>query len=120
MTDDTAKGCAVAIMAKASLAGEVKTRLVPPLTPGEAAEFNTCCLADVAGAITAAAAEVPIRGFAAYHPAGSEGFFREVLPADFGLLPPREPSLAKSLPHAMRDLLGLGFGAVCLVNSDSP
>ena len=30
--------CAVAIMAKASIAGTVKTRLVPPLTHQEAAE----------------------------------------------------------------------------------
>ena len=34
--------CAVAIMAKASIAGTVKTRLVPPLTHQEAAELNTC------------------------------------------------------------------------------
>ena len=40
--------CAVAIMAKASIAGTVKTRLVPPLTHQEAAELNTSCLSDVA------------------------------------------------------------------------
>src|SRR5438445_13888489 len=33
--------CAVAIMAKASIAGTVKTRLVPPLIHEEAAELNT-------------------------------------------------------------------------------
>ena len=44
--------CAVAIMAKASIAGTVKTRLVPPLTHQEAAELNTCCLADIAANIT--------------------------------------------------------------------
>ena len=67
--------CAVAIMAKASIAGTVKTRLVPPLTHAEAAELNTCCLADVAANVIAAADEAPIQGFAAYHPPGSEGFF---------------------------------------------
>jgi rSAM/selenodomain-associated transferase 1 len=114
------EACAVAIMAKASLAGEVKTRLVPPLSHAQAAEFNTCCIADVAAAIEDAAGRVPICGFAAYHPLGSEGFFREVLPAGFGLLPPREPTLGKSLVHAVRELLAQGWGAVCLVNSDSP
>src|SRR5882724_2323496 len=53
--------CAVAIMAKASVAGAVKTRLVPPLTPEEAAELNTCCLADVAANIAAAARQAPIQ-----------------------------------------------------------
>jgi rSAM/selenodomain-associated transferase 1 len=114
------ESCAVAIMAKASLAGEVKTRLVPPLSYTQAAKFNTCCFADVATAVAAAASRVPIRGFAAYHPLGSEAFFREVLPPGFGLLPPKEPTIGKSLVHAARDLLAQGWGTVCLVNSDSP
>ena len=50
--------CAVAIMAKESVAGKVKTRLVPPLTREEAAELNTRCLADVAGNIATAAAQI--------------------------------------------------------------
>ena len=112
--------CAVAIMAKASIAGAVKTRLVPTLTHAEAAELNTCCLADIAANITAAAQRVPIRGFAAYHPLGSEGFFKDLLPDGFGLLPPREPSLGRSLFHAARDLFAAGYTSVCLVNGDSP
>jgi rSAM/selenodomain-associated transferase 1 len=118
--DGPATACAVAIMAKASVAGAVKTRLVPPLRPQEAAELNTCCLGDVAAAVLAAADTAPIAGFAAYEPAGAEAFFRSVLPARFGLLPPREPTLAKSLLHAARDLFAAGWGMVCLINSDSP
>jgi rSAM/selenodomain-associated transferase 1 len=112
--------CAVAIMAKASVAGDVKTRLVPPLTCEQAAELNTCCLADIAANIAAAAASVPIRGFAAYHPAGSEEFFEDLLPDGFKLLPPKEPTLGRSLLHAARDLFAAGYGSVCLVNGDSP
>ena len=112
--------CAVAIMAKASIVGTVKTRLVPPLTPEEAAELNTCCLADIAANIVAAAESAPIRGFAAYHPWGSEEFFENLLPDGFELLPPREPTLGRSLFHAARDLFAAGFGSVCLVNGDSP
>jgi rSAM/selenodomain-associated transferase 1 len=112
--------CAIAIMAKASIAGAVKTRLVPPLTHTEAAELNTCCLADIAANIAAAAHRVPIRGFAAYHPLGSEKFFKDLLPDGFGLLPPREPSLGRSLFHAARDLFAAGYTSVCLVNGDSP
>jgi len=112
--------CAVAIMAKASIVGTVKTRLVPPLTPEEAAELNTCCLADIAANIVAAAECAPIRGFAAYHPSGSEEFFEKLLPDGFALLPPKEPTLGRSLFHAARDLFAAGFGSVCLVNGDSP
>jgi len=112
--------CAVAIMAKASVAGTVKTRLVPPLSHEEAAEFNTSCLTDVATNIVAAAAQAPIQGFAAYHPIGSEQFFEEVLLDGFKLLPPREPRIGRSLFHAARDLLTAGYGSVCLLNADSP
>jgi rSAM/selenodomain-associated transferase 1 len=112
--------CAVAIMAKASVAGTVKTRLVPPLSHQEAADLNTSCLADVAANIAAAATRAPIQGFAAYHPTGSERFFEKLLPEGFKLLPPREPTIGRSLFHAARDLLAAGYGSVCLVNADSP
>ncbi len=112
--------CAVAIMAKASVAGNVKTRLVPPLTYEEAAELNTCCLRDVAANIMTAARQVPIQGFAAYHPLGSERFFEDLLPGGFKLLPPREATIGRSLFHAAHDLLNAGYSSVCLVNADSP
>jgi rSAM/selenodomain-associated transferase 1 len=107
-------------MAKASIAGAVKTRLVPPLSYEEAAELNTCCLRDVAGSIVAAAARAPIQGLAAYHPLGSERFFSDLLPDGFKLLPPKEPTIGRSLFHAARDLFTAGYAAVCLVNADSP
>jgi len=107
-------------MAKASVAGTVKTRLVPPLTHQEAAELNTCCLTDVAANIVAAARQVPIQGFAAYHPLGSEPFFDDLLPDGFKLLPPREATIGRSLFHAAQDLFAAGYSSVCLVNADSP
>ncbi|HYZ42583.1 MAG TPA: TIGR04282 family arsenosugar biosynthesis glycosyltransferase [Stellaceae bacterium] len=112
--------CAVAIMAKASVAGTVKTRLVPPLTYEQAAALNSCCLADVAANLTAAAARAPIEAFAAFSPSGSEAFFISVLPDGFRLLPPKEPTIGRSLFHAASDLFAAGYGSVCLVNADSP
>src|SRR6476659_612120 len=44
--------CALAVMTKAPQAGRVKTRLVPPLTPEEAAELNKCFLRDTAAGIS--------------------------------------------------------------------
>jgi rSAM/selenodomain-associated transferase 1 len=116
----TRQVCAVAIMAKASVAGTVKTRLVPPLTYEEAADLNTCCLLDVADNIMAAASLEPIQGIAAYSPPGSEKFFADILSDRFKLLPPKEPTIGRSLFHAAQDLFAAGYGSVCLVNADSP
>jgi hypothetical protein len=49
-------------MAKASVAGTVKTRLVPPLTHREAAELKTCGLVDIIANITTTAERAPIQG----------------------------------------------------------
>jgi uncharacterized protein len=51
--------CALAVMTKAPQAGRVKTRLVPPLTPDEAAELNKCFLRDTAAAISSACSRRP-------------------------------------------------------------
>ena len=41
---DAADSCGIAVMAKASAPGHAKTRLVPPLTPAQAADCNTAFL----------------------------------------------------------------------------
>ncbi len=51
--------CALAVMTKAPQAGRVKTRLVPPLTPEEAAELNKCFLRDTAAAISSVCSRRP-------------------------------------------------------------
>ena len=51
--------CALAVMTKAPRAGRVKTRLVPRLTPEEAAELNKCFLRDTAAAISSACSRRP-------------------------------------------------------------
>jgi rSAM/selenodomain-associated transferase 1 len=114
------ESCAVAIMAKASVAGSVKTRLVPPLTYREAADLNTCSLADVATKVVSAAERVALHAFSAYHPLGSEAFFIDLLPVGFKLLRPKEATIGRSLLHAARDLFSCGYASVCLVNADSP
>lgn len=112
--------CAIAVMAKAPRIGEVKTRLVPPLSPAQAAELSAHFLKDIAENILAAAQLQPIDGYMAYSPAGSEGLFRSLLPPGIGLLAPRHKGLGASLYDAAEDLLAAGYGAACLVNADSP
>lgn len=112
--------CALGIMAKAPFAGEVKTRLVPPLTAREAAELSTCFLRDMAANIKSISETEATSGFVVYTPIGSESAFDGVLPGGFKLLAQRGASLGERLCNATEDLLRQGYGAVCLINSDSP
>ena len=121
MTDAMSKrGCALGLMAKAPLVGEVKTRLVPPLTAHEAAELNICFLRDMAANIEGITKTPAASGLVVYTPAGSESAFAGVVPDEFELLLQRGPTLGDRLCNATDDLLRQGYGAVCLINSDSP
>src|SRR5262245_33180397 len=138
--DRAARGvCALAVMTKAPQAGRVKTRLVPPLTPEEAAELSKCFLRDTAAAISIAcsrrfASPPPSRSFGAtyseaataacgiavYTPVGAESTYTEILPADFRLLRQRGDEFGERLYFAVEDLFKCGFESVCLIDSDSP
>jgi uncharacterized protein len=112
--------CAIAVMAKASVSGRVKTRLVPPLTPEEAASLNTCFLRDIADSLIRASTLANIAPFIAFAPAGSAAFFRDILPARVGLLETVAPDLGDCLLQAATALLDAGHDCVCLLNADSP
>jgi rSAM/selenodomain-associated transferase 1 len=112
--------CALAVMAKAPLAGSVKTRLVPPLQPGEAAALNTCFLRDVTAVMDKVCVAGRVEGFAAYTPTGAESWFDGLLPSGFRLLAQRGANLGERLFHATEDFLAAGYQALCLINSDSP
>jgi uncharacterized protein len=121
--------CALALMTKAPRAGEVKTRLVPPLTNEEAAQLNRCFLQDTGAAISVCCSgglEAPhpgrsgAYGIAVFTPVGAESDYADILPADFGLLPQRGETFGERLYLAAEDLFKCGFNAVCLIDSDSP
>jgi len=112
--------CALGLMAKAPLEGEVKTRLVPPLTAREAAALNVCFLRDMAANIDSISETEAAAGLVVYTPAGAESAFAGVLPERFSLLAQRGAHLGERLCNATDDLLRQGYGAVCLINSDSP
>jgi rSAM/selenodomain-associated transferase 1 len=107
-------------MGKASIPGKVKTRLVPPLTPDEAVQFNTAFLQDMVDNIEAAARQVDVSPCIAYGPAGSEDFFRALLPSRVSLLECALGNFGDCLYFTIDTLLERGFGSVCVLNSDSP
>ena len=132
--------CALAVMTKAPQAGRVKTRLVPTLTPEEAAELNKCFLRDTATAISSVCSCRPAGdegnrhgpsashseaataacAIAVYTPFGSESAYNDILPAGFSLLPQRGEKFGERLYFAAEDLFKCGFASVCLIDSDSP
>jgi uncharacterized protein len=115
--------CALAVMAKAPRVGDVKTRLVPPLDPAQAAKLSICFLRDVTTLIAELVGPYPacqVDGFVAYTPVGSEQMFDGLLPNGFGLLAQRGENLGERLFHAAYDFLNAGYGGMCLINSDSP
>lgn len=109
--------CALTVMAKAPRAGRVKTRLSPPLTLEQTAALNICFLRDT----TECLATIPASaGLISYTPVGDEALFDGLLPATFALVAQRGDGFGERLLAAAQDILTLGYGAVCLIDSDSP
>jgi rSAM/selenodomain-associated transferase 1 len=120
VSTDRAGCCAIAVMAKAPRVGAAKTRLVPGLSPEEAATLSACFIRDAAANIAAAALEAAIDGYIAYAPKEAEAEFHPLRTPETRLLPSRRVGLGASLYDAAADLLAAGYGSVCLLNSDSP
>ncbi|MBV8805328.1 MAG: TIGR04282 family arsenosugar biosynthesis glycosyltransferase [Sinobacteraceae bacterium] len=111
---------AFAVMVKAPRTGEVKTRLIPPLSAEEASLLSACFIKDILANLLLASESVPADCHIAYSPPGTEALFRDFIPQQIGMLPPRSVGLANSLPDATEDLIARGYEGVCLVNADSP
>jgi rSAM/selenodomain-associated transferase 1 len=112
--------CALAVMAKAPRAGKVKTRLAPPLTLEESAALNVCFMRDTSRNIAEVAAAGGAAGLVCYTPVGDQGAFDGLLPEGFALIAQRGDGFGERLLRAAEDILACGFGAVCLIDSDSP
>jgi rSAM/selenodomain-associated transferase 1 len=121
-TSDRSDGasCGIAVMAKASLAGKTKTRLVPPLTFEEAAAFNTAFLQDVAANIAAAGQQAPIACYMAYGPPEAAAFFASHFSPSIGLIEAWHPNFGDCLFTAIAAVLARGHAGAVVLNSDGP
>jgi uncharacterized protein len=119
-TSASIPACGIAVMAKASMPGRTKTRLVPPLTFEEAAACNTAFLRDVADNILAASDRASIAGYMAFGPPQSEPFFQEHMPREIGLVEAWCPNFGDCLFTAIAQLLQRGHHSAVVLNSDSP
>ena len=107
---------AVAIMAKAPRAGEVKTRLCPPLSLVDAAELYRRLLLDKIEQVRSLrTASLAI----AYTPDVARAFFEEVAPG-FVLVPQRGADLGDRLANSLGELLDTGHRGALAIDSDTP
>ena len=122
------RGCAIAVMAKAPRPGACKTRLIPPLTPEQAADLHAAFLGDVTANLVQAGRQADITPYVAYAPAGTESLFGSILASGTGLvladghgdMPHGVEGFGRCLLHAVRALLAAGHSSVCVLNADSP
>jgi len=106
----------VAIMAKAPRAGDVKTRLCPPLTVAEAALLYRAFLLDKIEQVRSLeAASHAI----AYTPDDGRGIFEGLAP-DFILIPQRGGDLGGRLAASFAHFFAEGYEGVLLIDSDTP
>ncbi|MEO6924826.1 MAG: TIGR04282 family arsenosugar biosynthesis glycosyltransferase [Bryocella sp.] len=112
--------CALVVMAKAPRAGKVKTRLAPALGFDGSAAINVCFLKDTTRNIAEVCEAGGAAGLVCYTPVGDEAAFDGLLPEAFVLIAQRGDAFGERLLAAAEDILSLGFGAVCLIDSDSP
>jgi rSAM/selenodomain-associated transferase 1 len=107
---------AVAIMAKAPRPGAVKTRLVPPLTPTQAARLYRCFLLDKIAQVRTLADMHPV---VAYTPRAARAEFETLAPR-LTLVPQRGTDLGARLTNGLSELLARGHAGAMAIDSDTP
>lgn len=104
---------ALAIFAKTPVAGNVKTRLSPPLSPEECAELYRCMLLDT----VARMGVLGIETFLFYD--GEAEFFRAAVPG-LRLVSQTRACLGRRLEDAFSALAAQGYDARVVIGSDAP
>ena len=108
---------AVVVMAKAPIANEAKTRLVPPLDPEIASELYKSFLLDKIEQVESISG---IRHFVAYTPESSENLFKSIVPKEFTLINQVGSNLGERLLNTSSTIFNQGFKKVILSDSDTP
>lgn len=108
---------ALVVMAKQPRTGYTKTRLCPPFSPQQAAEFYEALLIDT---LTSAGSLSRVRLAVAFTPALSQDYFQQVTPPGTLLFPVEGEDIGACLVQAMEYLFSAGFSHVIALNSDSP
>ena len=115
-----AKKCspnALAVMLKAPVAGQVKTRLTPPLTQEDAAELYKCFIQDIFSRVSTLNG---IDIIAAYTPENTAEHIKRIVPANTMLIPQRGNDLGERLSNLFSGLFSAGYKKIAVIGTDSP
>jgi rSAM/selenodomain-associated transferase 1 len=108
---------ALAVMAKAPVAGSVKTRLVPPLSERQAAEFSRALLVDLLGHVQRLRVAQHYLFFAPDHAAEP---MAELAGGQFQLLAQRGDDLGARMQAVFGELWARGHRRIVLIGGDLP
>lgn len=112
---------ALVLMAKAPLAGQVKTRLIGALSAEDAADLYAAFLSDTFAVMEDAADErESVRLVLCYTPEGEEEAFEKVEREGSLMLAQRGDTLGQRLENCFTDLFEHGFNSVVIIGGDSP
>ena len=109
--------CALAVIAKSPMRGQVKTRLCPPLTPDQATELYRAFLLDTLALSGAVAGVEP---GVLFTPDEAEDDFRAMTPAHYFFMPQRGADLGERLCNGLADFFARGYEAAVIMDADSP
>jgi rSAM/selenodomain-associated transferase 1 len=105
------------IVAKAPIPGKVKTRLCSDLTPAAATELYCCFLQDrIAEMGSLKGIDLAI----AYTPEDSETYFSGFTSDGFDLFPQKGKDLGERLNNIFMQKSAEGYGAIAVIDSDTP
>ena len=105
------------VVAKKPEPGATKTRLCPPFTLQEAAEFYRCLMLDT---LELAARVEQVQHCLAYAPIGAHSYFQDLVPKGFSLIPQQGADLGERLANTLADRFQHGYRKVVVMNSDGP
>lgn len=108
----------VVLLTKAPIPGEVKTRLTPCLTDGEAARLHEAFVRDTVSLLSQLKG---VEKYIACHPGESDPFFEKLgEDLDFKFVNQGEGDLGDRLKRVLAKLSAQGFDEIVVIGSDSP
>lgn len=108
---------ALAVMLKAPREGEVKTRLVPPFTPKEAASLYKAFIKDTFSRLSNL---TDLTLYAFFTPAGKKTDIVNIIPQGISLIPQKDGDLGERIYGVFESLFNAGRKKVAVIGSDSP
>lgn len=108
------------VFAKVPEAGRVKTRLVPPFSLEQAAEFQAAMLTDVLAITAEVSRELELAPVVAVHPWEQRGAIVRSAPPGFRVVRQRGEGLAERMAWAVREAAATGARRILLRGCDSP